>query len=59
MEYMEKLRDGMRQAADMLDEFISLDRREKNGEDVKEDYEGLLGRFVIKMSELQRLQSRL
>jgi hypothetical protein len=57
MEDMIKMRDVFREAADIIDEMIALDAKEKNGEDVGKESEAALGRFVFKMVELQNLQS--
>lgn len=50
------MRDTFREAADIIDEILELSKREEKGEDVKKEYEGVMGRFVIKMMELQSLQ---
>lgn len=59
MERLIKMRDCMREAADILDEFILIDEKEKNGEDVTKETESTVGRFMIKMAELQNIQNNL
>jgi len=59
MDRMIKMRDVMRETADVLDEFISLKAKEDAGEDSTKDGEAILGRFIFKMMELQSLQEKL
>lgn len=56
MESMMKLRDAFRDTADILDEFIALKDREDKGENVTKECESILGRFMLKMMEIQTLQ---
>ncbi len=51
-----KIRDTSRETADIIDEILALDEREDKGEDVKRESESALGRFMLKMIELQSLQ---
>ena len=57
MDDMIKLRDTLRSAADIIDEFISLKSKENNGDDVSQECESVLGRFFLKMAELQAMSS--
>lgn len=57
MEQYIKIRDTFREAADIIDELVELDEREKNGEYLKKETEAALGRFMMKMLELQALQA--
>ena len=50
------IRNAFREAADIIDEIVELEEREDNGEDVKKESEGAMGRFVMKMMELNSLQ---
>lgn len=56
MEDMIKMRDTFRQTADIIDEFVALKPREDAGEDVTKETESILGRFMLKMAELEALQ---
>ncbi len=55
MDDLIKLRDVFRETADIIDELIELEDKEETPE-VKKEYESILGRFIIKMAELQKLQ---
>lgn len=50
-----KMRDTFRESADILDEMIMLQCKEETTE-TKKEYESVLGRFMVKMMELQLLQ---
>lgn len=56
MDEMIKMRDVMREAADIIDEFILLEAKEDAGEDITKESESILGRFMLKMMDLQSLQ---
>ena len=56
MEDMIMMRDTLREASDILDQFINLKEKEEEGTDITNDCELILGRFMIKMMELQSLQ---
>jgi hypothetical protein len=56
MNELEKMRDVFRESADIIDELLELQAKEETPE-VKQKYESVLGRFMIKMLELQSLQS--
>lgn len=56
MEEMIKLRDTLKEASDILDEFINLKGKEEEGKDITKDCESILGRFMLKMIELDSLQ---
>lgn len=49
------LRDTFRELANILDEAIELEKREEAGEDVTKETESVMGRFLIKCIELERL----
>lgn len=50
-----KMRDLFRESADIIDELLTLEEREKNGEDVKKELESIGGRFMYKMIEMNEL----
>lgn len=50
-----EMRDAFRESADIVDEILALEERENNGEDVKKELHGAIGRFTIKMLELNSL----
>ncbi|GAA0817501.1 hypothetical protein [Clostridium tertium] len=49
------LRDTFRELANILDEAIELEKREEAGEDVTKETESVVGRFLFKCIELERL----
>lgn len=51
-----KIRDIFRENADIIDEMLLLDERGNKGEDVKEELDGIIGRFTINMVKLSELQ---
>lgn len=51
-----KMRDLFRETADIIDEMLALEEREKNGADVKKELESAAGRFFMKMLELSTLK---
>lgn len=53
---LEELRDVFREAADKIDNIINICKREEQGEDVKEEYETAMGRFMVTMMKMQALQ---
>lgn len=50
-----KMRDALRESADIIDEVLALEERENNEEDVRKELESAVGRFTIKMLELNSL----
>ena len=52
-----KMRDTLRAAADTLDEFLDLEQKKKDSADVSSDCERIIGKFMIQMTELQKIQS--
>lgn len=56
MEKMIKMRDTMREAADLIDDLIAMQGREEAGEEVKAESERIIGAFMIAMVKLQSLQ---
>lgn len=59
MQTMIKMRDTLRDTADIIDELIALKPREEQGEDITKESESILGRFMLKMIELQQLQNKM
>jgi hypothetical protein len=59
MEDMIKMRDTFREVADILDEFIALKSKEDSGDDIEKEIESILGRFMLKMMELESLKAAL
>jgi hypothetical protein len=59
MKTMIKMGKVFREAADIIDELIALEPREEQGEDVEKETESVLGRFMLKMIELQQLQNEM
>ena len=59
MEDMIKMRDTFREVADILDEFIALKSKEDSGDDIEKETESVLGRFMLKMMELESLKAAL
>jgi hypothetical protein len=59
MEDMIKMRDTFREVADILDEFIALKSKEDSGDDIEKETESILGRFMLKMMELESLKAAL
>ena len=55
METYIKMRDIFREAADIIDELAGIDDTEETPE-IKKQYESIMGRFLMKMMELQALQ---
>lgn len=55
MDNLIKMRDLFRESADIIDELLELQEQEETAE-VKQQYESALGRFMLKMMELQSLQ---
>lgn len=50
-----ELRNAFIELTDILDEAIELEKREEAGEDVTKESESVMGRFLIKCIELDRL----
>lgn len=59
MEDLKKFRDTLRGAADVIDELIELKYEEDKGANIEKECESILGRFMIKILELQALQEKL
>ena len=59
MEKLEKVRDLMRESADILDEFLALKQREVDGVDITQECDAILGRFFMNVMKLSVLQSQL
>lgn len=52
-------RDGLHSMADVVDELIALDEREKAGEDVSAEGESVLGKFMVQAVKLNSLKDSL
>ena len=52
---MLKVRDCLRETADIIDEIIELEERANNGEDVEKELESVMGRYLLKLVELNSL----
>jgi hypothetical protein len=55
MNDLKKLRDLMREAADIIDEIVDLEQRNPNDYESSKEYESAAGRFMFKMMEMQGL----
>jgi hypothetical protein len=55
MEQLIKARNAFREIADIIDELIVLGEKEETPE-IKKEYESVLGKFMIKMVELNSLE---
>lgn len=54
-----EMRDTFRKSADIIDELLELEKREEAGEDVKEEYEAVQGKFVMVMLKLNSIGEKL
>ncbi|MDK0666921.1 hypothetical protein P5F12_03750 [Clostridium perfringens] len=54
-----ELRDAFRNTADIIDELVTLEEREKNGEDVEKECEAVMGRYLISFIKIQEIANRL
>lgn len=52
---MLKFRDCLRETADIIDEIIELEERANNGEEVEKELESVMGRYFLKLVELNSL----
>ncbi|HHD2586277.1 TPA: hypothetical protein ACOTFP_000568 [Clostridium perfringens] len=52
-----RIRDTFRECADIMDKMLELEKREENGEDVKEEVERVMGRYMILLIELNSLSN--
>lgn len=52
-----RIRDTFRECADIMDEMLELEKREENGEDVKEEVERVMGRYMMLLIELNSLSN--
>lgn len=50
-----KMRDTFLEAAYIIDEMLVLEVRESKGEDIKKETESTMGRFMLKMVELNNM----
>lgn len=54
-----ELRDAFRNTADIIDELVTLEEREKNGEDVEKECEAVMGRYLISFIKIHEIANRL
>ncbi|EGT0695729.1 hypothetical protein FMT86_07835 [Clostridium perfringens] len=54
-----ELRDAFRNTADIIDELVALEEREKNGEDVEKECEAVMGRYLISFIKIQKIANKL
>lgn len=52
-----KMRDILREAADIIDEVLELEKRDEEGQDVEKELESVMGRFFMKLLEIQKLSN--
>lgn len=57
--YFIELRDILRKGADIVDELLELEKREEAGEDVEEECEALMGRFIVVFMKLNKISEKL
>ena len=56
MKSVKELRDKFKEIVEICDEVLELEEREKEGQDVSKEYEGVIGRFFLKFMELDALK---
>ena len=56
---MELLRDEFRNAANIIDELIDLEEKEKSGEDVTKECESIMGRFIMTFVKIDALAKKM
>ena len=49
-----KMRDILRETADIIDEVLELEKRDEEGQDVEKELESVMGRFFMKLLEIQK-----
>ena len=54
-----EMRDNLRKASDIIDEVLELEKREEAGVDVEEEYETLMGRFIMIMIKTSKIAENL
>lgn len=54
-----EMRDNLRKASDIIDEVLELEKREEDGVDVEEEYETLMGRFIMIMIKTSKIAENL
>ena len=52
-----KMRDVLRETADIIDEVLELEKRDEEGQDVEKELESVMGRCFMKLLELQKLSN--
>lgn len=52
---MVKIRDVLRETADIIDEVLELEKKDEEGQDVEKELESVMGRCFMKFLELQKL----
>lgn len=54
---MVKIRDVLRETADIIDEVLELEKKDEEGQDVEKELESVMGRCLMKFLELQKLSN--
>ncbi|MDM0478662.1 hypothetical protein QTH27_12825 [Clostridium perfringens] len=54
-----EMRDNLRKASDIIDEVLELEKREEDGVDVEEEYETLMGKFIMIMIKTSKIAENL
>ncbi|MGG5463499.1 hypothetical protein [Clostridium sp. B9] len=54
-----ELRDTLRKGANIVDELLELEKREEAGENVEEECEALMGRFMFVFIKLNGIAEKL
>lgn len=54
-----EMRDNFRKASDIIDGVLELEKREEAGEDVKEECEALMGKFIMTMIKISQIADNL
>lgn len=54
-EEMKELANTFRGLADDIDQLVILSQKEKQGEDIKEESETILGKFMYKIMKVQKV----
>lgn len=54
-----EMRDNLRKASDIIDEVLEIEKREEDGVDVEEEYETLMGKFIMIMIKTSKIAENL
>ena len=52
-----KMRDILRETADIIDEVLELEKRDEEGQDAEKELESVMGRIFMKLLEIQKLSN--